>query len=48
VNVTVKVPTKTSEAEAKLIRELAELRGERVPKGPEKGGILGGLFGKKS
>jgi len=47
VNVTVKVPEKISEAEAKLIRELAELRGEPIPKGPEKGGLLGGLFGKK-
>jgi molecular chaperone DnaJ len=47
VNVTVKVPEKVSEAEAKLIRELAELRGEAIPKGTEKGGLLGGLFGKK-
>ncbi|MFZ4506973.1 MAG: molecular chaperone DnaJ [Fimbriimonas sp.] len=43
----VKVPTKISEAEAKLIREIAEIRGERIPKGNEKGGFLGNLFGKK-
>ncbi len=43
----VKVPTKLSEAEAKLIREFAELRGENMPKGDDRGGILGGLFGKK-
>lgn len=47
VNATVKVPSSLSEAEAKLVRELAELRGERIPKGPDKGGLLGGLFGKK-
>ena len=47
VSATVKVPNSLSEAEAKLVRELAELRGERVPRGPEKGGLLGGLFGKK-
>lgn len=47
VNATVKVPSGLSEAEAKLVRELAELRGERIPRGPEKGGLLGGLFGKK-
>ena len=47
VNATVKVPSGLNEAEAKLVRELAELRGERIPRGPEKGGLLGGLFGKK-
>ena len=47
VQVSVKVPQKLSEGEAKLIREFAELRGEEVPKGDEKGGILGGLFHKK-
>ena len=47
VQVTVKVPERLTEAEAMLIRQLAELRGERVPKGEEKGSILGGLFGKK-
>lgn len=44
---TVRVPEKLSEAEAKLLREFAELRGEDVPKGSERGGILGSLFGKK-
>lgn len=47
INATVKVPNKLTEAEAKLVRELAELRGEPMPRGPEKGGLLGGLFGKK-
>ena len=47
VQVNVKVPTKLSDAEVKLIKEFAELRGEDVPKGDEKGGILGGLFHKK-
>ncbi len=47
VNATVKIPSNLSEAESKLVRELAELRGERIPRGPEKGGLLGGLFGKK-
>ncbi|HWD39643.1 MAG TPA: molecular chaperone DnaJ [Fimbriimonas sp.] len=44
---TVKIPERLSEAEAKLVRDFAELRGEDVPKGAERGGILGGLFGKK-
>jgi molecular chaperone DnaJ len=43
---TVKVPEKLSDAEVKLIKELAELRGEQIPKGADKGGILG-FFGKK-
>jgi molecular chaperone DnaJ len=43
----VRVPEKLTEAEAKLIREFAELRGELIPKGAERGGILGSLFGKK-
>jgi molecular chaperone DnaJ len=47
VLVQVKVPTKISEAQAKLIRELAELSGEGQPKGDDRGGLLGGLFGKK-
>jgi molecular chaperone DnaJ len=47
VGVNVKVPEKLTEQESKLIRELAELRGERMPKGAEKGGLLGGLFGRK-
>lgn len=41
------VPTKVSEAEVKLIREIAEIRGERMPQESEKGGFLGGIFGKK-
>lgn len=47
VQTTVRVPEKVSDAEAKLIRELADLRGEKSPKGGHSGGILGGLFGKK-
>lgn len=47
VQVTVKIPEKLSEAEIKLVREFAELRGEPMPRGAEKGGILGGIFGKK-
>lgn len=47
VQVNVKVPQKLSETEAKLIREYAELRGEVMPKGDDRGGILGGLFHKK-
>ena len=42
----VQVPKKLNEAQVKLIRELAEVGGERVPRGEEKG-LLGGLFGKK-
>lgn len=45
VEIQVRVPEKLSEAEAKLIREFAELRGEDQPKGG--GSILGGLFKKK-
>ena len=44
---TIKIPTKLTEAEVKVVREFAELRGETQPKGEEKGGILGGIFGKK-
>ncbi len=47
VHFNVKIPEKLGETEAKLIRELAELRGEPIPKGEAKGGILGGIFGKK-
>jgi molecular chaperone DnaJ len=43
----VSVPKKVSEAQAKLIRELAEVSGERVPTGDDRGGLLGGLFGKR-
>jgi molecular chaperone DnaJ len=46
VQTTVKIPEKLSDAEVKLIRELAELRGEKIPHGEDRGGILG-LFGKK-
>jgi molecular chaperone DnaJ len=45
VEMNVEIPKKVSETEAKLIREFAELRGERVPK--DKEGPFGGLFGKK-
>ncbi len=45
VEIQVRVPERLSEAEAKLIREFAELRGEDQPKGG--GSILGGLFKKK-
>lgn len=44
---TILIPEKVTEAEAKLIRELATMRGETMPKGTERGGLLGGLFGKK-
>ncbi len=46
VNINVKVPRKVNEAQAALIKELAEVSGEPMPKG-EPGGILGGLFKKK-
>jgi len=46
VQVGVRIPERLTEHEAKLIREFAEARGEQVPKGGDKGGILG-LFGKK-
>ncbi len=45
VHVTVRIPKKVSEAEEKLIRELAALQGEDAPAGSS--GILGGLFKKK-
>jgi molecular chaperone DnaJ len=41
----VKIPTKLNEVQTKLIKELAEVSGERVPEGQK--GILGNLFGKK-
>ena len=41
------MPTKLSDAQVKLIRELAELEGGDQPKGEDRGGLLGGLFGKK-
>ena len=46
VHFNVVVPSKLSEAEVKLLREFAELRGERMPKGEDKGGLFG-FFGKK-
>jgi molecular chaperone DnaJ len=45
--VQVHVPTKLSEAEVKLIRELADIRGEGTPRGEDKGGLFGGFFKKK-
>ena len=48
VHANVKIPKKLSEAQAKLIREFAEVSGEPIPSGEEKlGGLLGNLFGKK-
>jgi molecular chaperone DnaJ len=47
VQANVRVPEDLSEAQVKLIRELAELGGETLPKGPKPGGFLGGLFGKR-
>ena len=47
VHLNVKIPEKLSDTEAKMIRELAELRGEAIPKGEDRGGIFGNLFGKK-
>ena len=41
----VEVPKGLSDAESKLLREFAELRGDRVPE--PKGGFLGGLFKKR-
>jgi molecular chaperone DnaJ len=45
VQVQVRVPTRVSEAEEKLIRELSELQGEEPRE--TRGGFLGGLFGRK-
>ena len=45
VELTVVIPKKVSETEASLMRDFAELRGEKIPKG--KDGFLGGIFGKK-
>lgn len=47
VEIEVEVPRKMSDGEIKLLREFAELRGEKRAEG-ETGGILGGLFKKKS
>ena len=46
VEANVKVPKKVSEAEANLLREFAELRGEPIPQGG-KGVFLGQLYQKK-
>jgi molecular chaperone DnaJ len=46
VTARVKVPKNLTEGQAELLRELAELRGEPMPKG-EAGGLLGGLFKRK-
>lgn len=43
--VVLRVPKKVGETQTKLIRELAELNGERVPEPPK--GLLSNLFGKK-
>jgi len=45
VQTQVLIPKRLSEAEAKLIRDLAELGGETMPKGSS--GVLGSLFKKK-
>jgi molecular chaperone DnaJ len=45
VGLTVKIPTKLNDTQTKLIKELAEVSGEKVPEGQKS--ILGGLFGKK-
>ncbi len=44
-HVIVRIPTKISDAQTKLIQEFAELSGEDLPQGEDKG--LFGLFGKK-
>ncbi len=46
VALNVKIPRKVNEAQAALIKELAEVSGEPIPKG-EPGGLLSGLFKKK-
>lgn len=46
IEIGLQVPENLSEAEASLIRELAELRGERLPKEDDKG-LFGSLFRKK-
>jgi molecular chaperone DnaJ len=47
LHTTVRVPQHLTEAQAEAIRNLAEVSGERMPKPPEGGGLLGGLFKKK-
>jgi molecular chaperone DnaJ len=46
VQIQVKVPTKLNDAQTRLIKEFAEVSGEPVPKGEDRG-LLGSLFGKK-
>lgn len=46
VQIDVRVPTKLNEVQMKLLQEFAEVSGEDIPKGANKG-LLGGLFGKK-
>jgi molecular chaperone DnaJ len=43
----VSIPTKLSAEQANLIKQLAEAGGETIPKGHEKHGVLGSIFGKK-
>ncbi len=45
LQVGVDVPRDLSEAQESLVRQLAELRGEPMPRG-ERGGLLGGIFKK--
>jgi len=46
VQTTIAVPKKISDAQEKLLREFAELGGEPIPKGENKG-LLGKVFGKR-
>jgi molecular chaperone DnaJ len=46
-HVTIDVPKKVTEAQAQLLKDFAELGGERIPQGAKSGGFLSGLFGKK-
>lgn len=45
-HIVLEVPRKVSEGQRKLLREFAELGGERVPEEPN-ASIFGGIFGKK-
>lgn len=48
LHTTVRIPEKVTEAQAELIRELADMRGEKIPSPADgAGGLLGGLFKKK-
>ncbi len=46
VQISVSIPTKLNDTQIKLLKEFAEVSGEDVPSG-ENRGLLGGLFGKK-